>query len=44
MFLLDELLIFGAGLIVGWNVFPQPVRVARLYDKAVAFFKEKFKK
>lgn len=28
-------LCFGAGLIVGWNVLPQPQWVQRLYGKAV---------
>ena len=37
-------LIFGAGLLVGWNVLPQPVIVRKYYDIAVAYVKEKFNK
>ena len=37
-------LFFGvvAGLLVGWNVLPQPEWVAELYAKAQAFIDEKF--
>jgi hypothetical protein len=31
----------GIGLLVGWNVLPQPVWVKTMYDKAVATVKEK---
>jgi len=31
----------GAGLLVGWNVLPQPVWVKDMYDKAVAYVKSK---
>ena len=29
----------GAGLLVGWNVLPQPAFVKGVYDKVVAKFK-----
>jgi hypothetical protein len=31
----------GAGLLVGWNVLPQPAFVKKYYDKAVAAVKAK---
>lgn len=37
--LLDKILFFCAGLIVGWNVLPQPAWVKRLYDSAVTKIK-----
>jgi hypothetical protein len=30
----------GAGLLIGWNVLPQPEFVKKNYDKAVAWVKE----
>ena len=33
-------LVFAAGLVVGWNVLPQPVWAKELYDKIVAKFKK----
>ena len=46
--LLDQLgtlvLYGGVGLLVGWNVFPQPVFVKKFYDKAVVFVKNKLSK
>jgi hypothetical protein len=38
---LSMLAVFAAGLLVGWNVFPQPAIVKEYYDKAVAYVKEK---
>ncbi len=32
----------GLGLIVGWNVLPQPAIVKSSYDKVVAWVKAKF--
>ena len=34
--MLDKLLFFGLGLIVGWNVLPQPTWVKNLYEKVVS--------
>ena len=31
----------GAGLLIGWNVLPQPAVVKENYDKAVAYVKAK---
>jgi hypothetical protein len=31
--MLEYLIVFAAGLIVGWNVLPQPTWVAALYAK-----------
>jgi hypothetical protein len=31
-------LAFGAGLLVGWNVLPQPGLVKRLYERVVDWF------
>ena len=31
----------GAGLLIGWNVLPQPAFVKRYYDKAVAYVNSK---
>ena len=31
----------GIGLLVGWNVLPQPAVVKKYYDKAVAYAKSK---
>lgn len=33
--MLDKILFFGLGLVVGWNVLPQPTWVKNLYEKAV---------
>lgn len=33
--MMDAFFWFSVGLIVGWNVFPQPSIVKNLYDKAV---------
>lgn len=32
----------SVGLLVGWNVLPQPVFVKKYYDKLVAYVKSKF--
>jgi hypothetical protein len=37
---LDKLLFFAVGLIIGWNVLPQPAWVKALYDGAVAKIKK----
>jgi len=37
--MLDTLFWIGVGLIVGWNVLPQPVWVQILYSKVVGWFK-----
>ena len=37
--MLETLLTFAVGLLVGWNVLPQPVWVKTLYDKGVAYFR-----
>lgn len=36
--MLDILLAFAAGLLVGWNVLPQPKWVQNLWSKATASF------
>ena len=36
--MLDALLVFAAGLLVGWNVLPQPKWVKALWDKFMAKF------
>jgi hypothetical protein len=38
--MLDKILFFAAGLIIGWNVLPQPVWVKTLYDGAVTKIKK----
>jgi len=35
--MLDYLVVFGAGLIVGWNLLPQPAWVKAIYDRVVAW-------
>ncbi len=37
--MLDKILFFGIGLIVGWNVLPQPTWVKNIYEKAIAKIK-----
>jgi hypothetical protein len=32
----DEILFFCAGLLVGWNLIPQPTWVKLLYDKIMS--------
>jgi len=39
--MIDIILIFGAGLVIGWNVLPQPKFVKGLWDKLVAVIKKK---
>ena len=34
----------GIGLLVGWNVLPQPEMIKKYYDKAVAYVKAKLGK
>lgn len=34
--MIELLLVFGAGLVVGWNVLPQPKWVQALWSKAAA--------
>ena len=43
-FLSDALLYGSIGLIVGWNVLPQPEWVQVAYNKAVAWVKSKLSK
>ena len=31
--MIEAILFFGAGLVVGWNVLPQPAWVKALYDR-----------
>lgn len=31
--MIELVLVFAAGLVVGWNVMPQPVWVKNLYDR-----------
>jgi hypothetical protein len=38
--MLDTFLVFSAGLLVGWNVLPQPAWCKALWDKFVAKFKK----
>jgi hypothetical protein len=38
--MLDTLLVFAAGLLVGWNVLPQPTWVKTLWDKWMAKIKK----
>ena len=38
-YLSDMAMTFGAGLIVGWNMLPQPAWAKRLYDSASALAK-----
>lgn len=37
--MLMYLVVFGVGIVVGWNVLPQPAWAKSMYDKAVAKFK-----
>lgn len=37
--MLDTIIVFGAGLLVGWNVLPQPTWVKSLYDRGVRYFR-----
>jgi hypothetical protein len=39
--MLELLIAFGSGLVVGWNVLPQPQWVADLYKKVMSNFKNK---
>lgn len=39
-----NILFFGMGLIVGWNLFPQPAWVKSIYDKVVNFINTKILK
>jgi hypothetical protein len=34
--MLDEIFWFVSGLIVGWNLFPQPAWVKAIYDKIIS--------
>lgn len=34
-----ELIFFAAGLIIGWNVLPQPKFIKKIYDKIIKKFK-----
>ena len=36
----DYLAVFGIGLVVGWNLLPQPVWVKNIWDKIIAKFKK----
>ena len=38
---METLLVFGAGLIVGWNFLPQPAFVKAEVDKVIAWIKTK---
>lgn len=40
----EMLISFGAGLVVGWNLLPQPVWVKGMYDKVATFVKGFFTK
>lgn len=37
--MLDILFWVGVGLLIGWNVLPQPVWVKGLYGRVLAWFK-----
>ena len=39
--MLEFLIVFGAGLVVGWNILPQPKWVADLYKTVISNFKNK---
>lgn len=39
-YVFEATLVFGIGLIVGWNLLPQPTWVKNLYDKVLAKFKK----
>lgn len=39
-YLLESVILFGVGLVVGWNLLPQPLWVKNLYDKVAAKFKK----
>jgi hypothetical protein len=34
--MLDEMFWFATGLIVGWNLLPQPTWVKTIYDKVIS--------
>lgn len=39
--MMDWILFFVVGLVVGWNLLPQPLFIKKLYDKiSVKFFKK----
>lgn len=42
--MLDYILVFSAGLLVGWNVLPQPAWVKAAYQLAVDKIKSLFNK
>lgn len=35
--MLEYLVVFGAGLIVGWNLLPQPAWVKEIYDRVASW-------
>ena len=35
--MLDYLIVFGAGLVVGWNLLPQPAWIKAIYDRVVSW-------
>lgn len=37
--MLDILFWIGVGLIIGWNLLPQPAWVEAIYDRVVSWFK-----
>jgi hypothetical protein len=39
-YVLEGSLFFASGLIIGWNLLPQPIWVKNLYDKILAKFKK----
>ena len=39
--MLEYLIVFGAGLVVGWNLLPQPVWVKEIYDRIASWLTSK---
>jgi hypothetical protein len=37
--MIDYIVVFGLGLLIGWNLLPQPEWIKNLWDKAVAKIK-----
>lgn len=35
--MLEYLIVFGAGLVVGWNLLPQPAWVKEIYDRIASW-------
>lgn len=37
--MLESLFLVGVGIVIGWNVLPQPAWAKNLYDRVIGWFK-----